>query len=122
MQVKIDSGADSPQDDLRAAVVAYSGKGEGFDERKQKEVYVSVYRRGSDPIQYLYSSRFEIVAAQLDWNIKWKSRDEVQIDFFEYPPGISRSSDAAVHRTAPIIELKSVTLMRSGETAFREKS
>jgi hypothetical protein len=122
MQVKIDGGVDSPFEDLHAGVVAYTGRGEGFSERKAKEVYVNVFRRGTNPVEYLFSTKLIVTAADLDWDIKWKSRDEVQIDFFEYPPGVSRWSDAAVNRKVPTIPVKTVTLVRTGERQFREKS
>ena len=122
MQVKIDGGVDSPFEDLHAGVIAYTGRGEGFSERKAKEVYVNVFRRGTTPPQYLFATKFTVTAADLDWDIKWKSRDEVEIDFFEYPPGVSRWSDAAVNRKAPTIPLKTMTLVRGGKNEFRERS
>jgi len=121
MKVKIDSGTDSPNGDLRLAVVTYSGRGEGYDERKEKEIYVSIYRRGSEPREYLYSKQFNLVAGELDWDIAWQSPDQVKVDFFEFPPGFSRWSDAAVYRKAPTIRLMTMTLSRSaGEKPFHE--
>jgi hypothetical protein len=122
MRVKIDSGADSPFGDLRASVVAYSARGEGFDERKEKDVYISIYRRGTEPPEYLLKKDFKITAAELNWDIKWTSADEVMVDLFEYPPGVSRWSDAAVNRKVPTIHLKTMVFIRApGERAFHEK-
>jgi hypothetical protein len=121
MGVKVDSGADSPYDSLHASVVAYSRPGEGFDERKEKDVYISVSRRGVEPAQYLFTTETRIVASSLDWNIKWKSKDEVVIELFEYPAGASRWSDAAVKRQVQTIPLKTLILERVGES-FLPKS
>jgi hypothetical protein len=70
----------------------------------------------------LFSTQFKVVAAELNWDIQWKSPDEVQVTFFEYPPGVSRWSDAAVNRKVATIPVKTVTLVRSGEKQFREWS
>ena len=101
MRVKISSGEDAPEGYLRAAVVAHSLPGEGYDEKKTKDVHVSIYRRESEPTAYVFKTEFSIVAADLDWRIHWASPNNVVVEFFE--------------RHSPDKVLKVVTVARRAE-------
>jgi hypothetical protein len=99
MRVRISGGEDGPDGKLRAGIVAHTAPGEGYDERKRKDVYVSIYRTGVEPTNYLFKAQFSIVASELDWKIHWSTTDQVDVRFFE--------------RKAPDTVLKGMTISRN---------
>lgn len=116
-RVVIGGGAESPDKTVYLSVDIATAPGVPYDERGEKLVRISISERGAGNRSSLLQKDLKVVAAQLDWDIKWQSPNRVNVELFEYPPGISMHSDSARNKTAPRVAVTSLSLVRSGKDA-----
>jgi hypothetical protein len=116
-RVVIGGGAESPDKAIYLSVDVATAPGVPYDERGEKLVRISISERGAGNRSLLLQKDLKFDAAQLDWDIKWQSPDRVNVDLFEYPPGISMHSDSARNKTAPRVAVTSLSFARSGKDA-----
>jgi len=119
-RVVIGGGAKSPDNAVYLSVDVATAPGVPYDERGEKLVRISISQRGAGNQSLLLQKDFKLVAAQLDWDIKWQSPNRVNVELFEYPSGVSMHSESARNKTAPRVAVTSLSFARSEkDAAFR---
>ncbi|MFO1352712.1 MAG: hypothetical protein U1F68_19365 [Gammaproteobacteria bacterium] len=109
---------DSPDNSMRLYISIITDPGVPYVERGRKHVGIFIHPIGVNNQKPI--STYKYVAGYLDWEVVWRSPNEVEVELFEYPPGVSRHSDAA--KTADRMLIAHLRFMRSaGETDFKEQ-
>ena len=53
---------------------------------------MTITERGSNPPVRLLTQEYKYDAANIEWNIEWKSADRVHVELFAFPPGLAPDS------------------------------
>src|SRR5256885_2134357 len=83
----------APSQDVELGVVYRAKPGTSFSDVAEKTLNVSVAVAGRSSSQtqiYLFARQYTLVTADIDWDIEWVDAEHGRVEFFSYPPGVSK--------------------------------
>jgi hypothetical protein len=87
--------------------------------RKLVDVWIGPLNRKSDR-EALFYHRYKYIGADLDWQVRWGSPEDVTIDLYDYGPGVLAMGGAKTG--APSNHLATIEFMMDQENGrFTEK-
>ena len=112
-------GTASPDGQLRLSVTSHGAYRHAYIDKTKKDVWISVWRAGTQTQQPLFQHSYQIVGSDVSWDTRWLSSSNVVVQFFDYGDGVISSDGGGLFGAptdAPTHQIRTIRFRVDGQT------